>query len=111
MDDVTILLQTAACTARLQKRLEELLTWAQGGSIKSAKSRSLSIRKGARSDNISLSVDSEKILSLVDQPVRSLERLSTADLSEQHVASSVSSQLLDGLKMIDQSPLPGEFKV
>lgn len=110
MDDVTILLQTAACTARLQKRLEELLTWAQRR-IKSAKSRSLSIKKGAQSDNISFSVDSEKILSLVDQPVRSLERLYTADLSEQHMASSVVSQLLDSLKKIDQSPLPGKFKV
>lgn len=109
MDDVTILLQTAACTARLQKRLEELLTWAQRR-IKSAKSRSLSIKKGAQSDNI-LSVDSEKILSLVDQPVRSLERLYTADLSEQHMASSVVSQLLDSLKKIHQSPLPGKFKV
>lgn len=110
MDDVTILLRTAACTARLQKRLEELLTWAQRR-IKSAKSRSLSIKKGAQSDNISFSVDSEKILSLVDQPVRSLERLYTADLSEQHMASSVVSQLLDSLKKIDQSPLPGKFKV
>ena len=47
MNDVTTLLQTAACTARLLKRLEELLAWARM-KIKPPKSRSLSIRKGTQ---------------------------------------------------------------
>ncbi len=59
MDDVTTLLQRAACTAGLLKRLEEQLTWARIR-IKPAKSRSLSIRKGVQNDNISLSVGSER---------------------------------------------------
>lgn len=71
MDDVITVLQTSACTTRLLKRLEELLTWAWMR-IKPAKSRSLSIRKGIQTDNICFTVGSEKILLLVDQPVRSL---------------------------------------
>ncbi len=110
MDDVTTLLQTSACTTGLLKRLEELLTWARMR-IKPAKSRSLSIRKGVRTDNICFTVDSEKISLLVDQPVRSLGRLYTADLSDKHMAASIGSQLLDGLSKIDRSPLPGKFKV
>ncbi|KAL7395412.1 hypothetical protein ABVT39_016252 [Epinephelus coioides] len=110
MDDVTTLLQTSACTARLLKRFEELLTWARMR-IKPAKSRSLSIRKGVRTDSICFTVDSEKIPLLMDQPVRSLGRLYTADLSDKHMAASIGFQLLDGLSKIDRSPLPGKFKV
>ncbi|KAJ8334019.1 hypothetical protein SKAU_G00413380 [Synaphobranchus kaupii] len=110
MDDVTTLLQTAACTNRLLKRLEELLIWARI-KIKPAKSLSLSIRKGARSDNISFSVDGAKIPLLVEQPVRSLGRLYTADLSDKHMTSSIMTQLSEGLGKLDQSHLPGNLVI
>lgn len=75
------------------------------------KSRSLSIRKGARSDNISFSVSGEETPRVADQPVRSLGRLYTAHLSDKNLAVSVTTQLTDGLRQIDQSLLPGKFKV
>ncbi|KAL2078851.1 hypothetical protein ACEWY4_024595 [Coilia grayii] len=46
MDDITTILQTAACTARLLKRIDELVAWARM-KIKPTKSRSLSLRKGS----------------------------------------------------------------
>lgn len=55
MDNVTSLLQTAACTTRLLKRLGELLNRARM-KIKPAKLCSLSICTGIRRDNISFSV-------------------------------------------------------
>lgn len=109
MDDVTTLLQTSACTDRILKRLDELLSWARMR-IKPSKSRSLSIRKGAWNDNISFKVYSEKIPLLVHQPVRSLGRLFSADLSDKHIAVSVGSQLVDGLSRIDQSPLNWSYQ-
>ncbi len=66
MDNITTLLQAAACTTRLLKRLEELLNWVK---IKPAKSCSLSIRKRIKRDTISFSVDGEEIPRLVEQPV------------------------------------------
>lgn len=104
MDDVTTLLQRAACTARLLKRLEELLTWA-GMRIKTNKSHSLSIRKGVRNDSICFSPTA------VRRSRCWWTRLYTADLSDQHMAASVSSQLSDGLTKIDNSLLLGKFKV
>lgn len=92
------------------KRLGELLAWARM-KIKPSKSRSLSIRNGARNDNISFSVDDEEIPRVVDQPVRCLGKLYTTDLSDNHMAASVTSQLLDGLKRVNQSFLPGKLKV
>ncbi|CAL8271355.1 unnamed protein product [Merluccius merluccius] len=56
-----------------------------------------------RNNNISFSVNGEKIPLLVDQPVRSLERLYTADLSDKHMAAIVTSQLSDGLSKIDKA--------
>lgn len=71
MDDITTLLQTAACTTRLLKRLEELLSWARL-EIKPSKSRSLSIRKGVRNDSITFAVGGERIPILAEHPIRSL---------------------------------------
>lgn len=79
--------------------------------IKPAKSHSLSIWKDLRNDNMSFSANGEKIPLLVDQPVQSLGRRYTADLSSKQMAVSVSSQLADGLSKIDQIALPGKFKV
>lgn len=45
---------------------------------------------------------------LVHQPV--LRRPYTADISNRHMAATLISQLMDGLKKI-QSCLPGKFKV
>ncbi|KAL6455729.1 hypothetical protein MHYP_G00355800 [Metynnis hypsauchen] len=47
MDDITTLLQTAACTSRLLKRMDELMSWARM-KIKPSKSHSLSLRSQER---------------------------------------------------------------
>lgn len=52
---------------------------------------------------MSFSANGEKIPLLVDQPVQSLGRRYTADLSSKQMAVSVSSQLADGLSKIDQT--------
>ncbi|KAL6468408.1 hypothetical protein MHYP_G00240850 [Metynnis hypsauchen] len=79
---------------RLLKRFEELLGWARMR-IKPSKSRSLSILKGARNDLISFAVDGERIPLLAEQPVRSLGRLYTADLSDTHMPATIMQQLTD----------------
>ena len=110
MDDVTTILQTAACTRRLLKRIDELVGWARM-KIKPPKSRSLSIRKGLRSDNIIFVAGGENIPLLADQPVRSLGRTYTAELSDRQMGETVRKQLADGLAKINQSQLPGRYKV
>ena len=44
MDDVTSLLQTAACTSRLLKRMDEMVSWARM-KIKASKSHHSVIQK------------------------------------------------------------------
>ncbi len=110
MDDITTVLETAACTTRLLKRIDELVGWARM-KIKPAKSRSLSIRKGVRSDRTIFVAGGEEIPLLADQPVRSLGRTYTADLSDRQMGETVRKQLADGLARINQSQLPGKYKV
>ncbi|KAL0188639.1 hypothetical protein M9458_015738, partial [Cirrhinus mrigala] len=101
MDDVTSLLQTAACTSRLLKRMDELMSWAR---MKIKPSKSLSLN-----DNTIFVVGGEKIPLLSEQPIKSLERQYTADLSDKQMGKTVMKQLSDGLARIDQSQLPGKW--
>ncbi len=110
MDDITTILQTAACTTRLLKRIDELVGWARM-KIKPAKSRSLSLRKGVRSDHTIFVAGGEEIPLLANQSVRSLGRTYTADLSDRQMGETVRKQLADGLARINQSQLPGKYKV
>ncbi len=89
MDDMTTILQTAPCTARLLKRLDELIQWARM-KIKPSKSRSLSIRKAG----------GEKIPLLKEQPVWSLGREYTPELSDRQMGKLVRKQLREGLEKI-----------
>ncbi len=110
MDDITTILQTAACTTRLLKRIDELVGWARM-KIKPAKSRSLSLRKGVRSDHTIFVAGGEEIPLLANQSVRSLGRTYTADFSDRQMGETVRKQLADGLARINQSQLPGKYKV
>ncbi len=56
-------------------------------------------------------MNGERIPLLVEQPVRSLGKLYTADLSDKHMAETIRRQLSEGLGKIDSSHLPGKLKV
>lgn len=110
MDDVTSLLQTAACTSRLLKRMDQLMSWARM-KIKPSKSRSLSLRRGVRNDKAIFVVRGRENPLLSEQPIKSLRRQYTAELSDKQMGRTVMKQLMDGLAKINQSQLPGKYKV
>ena len=74
--------------------------------IKPAKSRSLSIRKGVRDDRTVFSAGGEKIPLLAEQPIRSLGREYTSELSDRQMGRTAQKQLREGLARIDNSQLP-----
>ena len=108
MDDVTSLLQTAACTSRLLRRMDGLMSWARM-KIKPSKSRSLSLRRGVRNDNAIFAIGGEKIPLLSEQQIKSLGRQYTTELSNKQMRRTVVKQLTDGLAKTDQSHLPGKY--
>lgn len=79
--------------------------------IKPSKSRNLSLRKGIRRDHTIFVANGEEIPLLSEQPVCSLGRTYTAELSDKHVGESVRKQLSDGLARVQESQLPGKYKI
>ncbi|CAJ1055532.1 hypothetical protein H4Q32_028574 [Xyrichtys novacula] len=112
MDDVTSLLRMAACTSRLLKRIDKLMSWVRMR-IKPSKSWSLSLRRGVRHDSTIFSVGGEKTPLLSEQPIKSLGRQYTAELTHKQmgrVVMMMMRQLSEDLAKIDQSQLPGKYK-
>lgn len=93
MDDVTSILQMAPCTTRLLNHLDELIGWARL-KIKAEKSRSLSIKKGVPQNN-TFYVGARPIPQLAEQPLKSLGRLYTADLSDKQMGKLAWQQLAE----------------
>ncbi len=110
MDDVTSLLQTAACTSRLLSRMDELMSWA-GMKIKPSKSRSLSLRREVRNESTFFIVGGEKIPFLSEQLIKSLGRQYMVEFRDKHMGRTVMKPLSEGLAKFDQSQLPGKYKV
>lgn len=79
--------------------------------IKLSKSQSLSLRRGVRNENTTFVVGGEKIPLLSEQPIRSLGRQYTAELSDRQMGRNMMKQISEGLAKIDQSQLPGKWEV
>ncbi len=97
MDDVKTILQTALCAARLLKHLDKLMQWAMM-EIKPSKSRSLSIRKGARDDRTMFTAGGEKIPLLKEKSIQSIGRKYISELSNRQMGKLVQKQLREGLE-------------
>lgn len=110
MDDVTSILQAAACTSRLLKRLDELVSWARK-MIKPSKSQSLNLQKGVKNDKTIFVAGGDKTPLLVQQPIQHMGRQYTIELSDKHLGNTIQKQLSDGLSRIDQSQIPGKYTV
>ncbi len=96
MDNVTSLLQTAACTSRLLNRMDELMSWA-GMKIKPSKSRSLSLRREVRNESTFFIVGGEKIPFLSEQLIKSLGRQYMVEFRDKHMGRTVMKPLSEGL--------------
>lgn len=90
--------------------MHELITWARM-KFKAKKSRSLSPWKGVQNNRVTFNIGSENIPLIADQPIRSLGRHYTANLSDKDIGKTTLQQLSAGLAKIDSSQLPGNYKV
>lgn len=95
MDDVISFLQTAACTSRLLKRIDELTSWARM-KIKPPKSWSLSLTRGVRNDSTIFALGGGKIPLLSELPIKSLWRQYKAELMDKQMGRTMMKQLSEG---------------
>ena len=79
--------------------------------FKPQKSISLSLKKGKMNQNINFIVGGQRILTVSEEPVKSLGRWFDESLKDINQAKETSRTLQDGLHKIDRCLLQGKFKV
>ncbi|XP_052268662.1 uncharacterized protein LOC127870041 [Dreissena polymorpha] len=109
MDDLTITTTTHVQARWVLTALQDTVTWARM-KFKPKKSRSLIIKKGKVTKRFTLQVQGEDIPSIIDSPVKCLGKWYDASLKDTNNITRVKNQLQDGLKLIDQTGLPGKFE-
>ena len=109
MDDVTLLTRDATTMEKVLSRLDELVTWSRM-KFKAKKSRSLSFRRGVQCQT-KFQIAGETMPTVKEQPVKSLGRWYAGTLSDRSRGVEVMKQAEDGLKRIENSKLPGKYKV
>ena len=108
MDDITIVAPSGTEVDNSIKRLHELIEWC-AMKFKPVKSRSLSLHKG-KVVPTTYFIGEERILTLAEQPVKSLGRWYSLPLTDRYRGAEVKNQLSVGLNAIDGSGLPGKHK-
>ncbi|XP_066263250.1 uncharacterized protein [Branchiostoma lanceolatum] len=110
MDDLTITTESVLSARWILKSLETATTWARM-KFKAKKCRKLVLRKGKVSDRIQLEIQGEKIPPVTEQPIKSLGKKFDQSLGDQNNIKDFRQQVKKGLQAIEESKLPGKFKV
>ena len=90
-------------------RLDELITWSRMR-FKAKKSRSLTFSKG-RQRQKKFKIAGEEIPTVKEKPVKSLGRWYADTLSDRGRGVEIMKQAEEGLQKIDESKLPGKYKI
>ena len=109
MDDITILTRRHDKMKEVLNRLEELIAWARV-KFKAKKSRSLTLIKGKQVET-KFSIAGETMPTLKEEPVKSLGRLYHGTLNNRSKGIKIQAIAEDGLNKIENSMLPGVFKI
>ena len=109
MDDIALLTQDQHVMQNVLSRLDELITWSRMR-FKAKKSRSLTFSKG-RQKQKRFNIAGEDIPTVKEKPVKSLGRWYADSLSDKGRGVEIMKQAEEGLQKIDESKLPGKYKI
>ena len=91
------------------ERLNMLIAWSRM-KFKASKSRSLTFRNGKQIQR-RFKIGGDHIPTIKEEPVKSLGRLYSGNLTDRHEGVLIQKQAEEGLASIQRSNLPGKFKV
>jgi hypothetical protein len=110
MDDTTVIQNGEKRTKAILDRLDAVISWARM-KFKPSKSRSLSLRKGKVNEKAIFTISGQKILTVAEEPVKSLGRWYNSSLKDTDQGKQVKRMAEEGLETIHQTKLQGRFKV
>ena len=109
MDDITLLTKDQQVMQNVLSRLDQLITWSRMR-FKAKKSRSLTFSKG-RQKQVKFKIAGEEMPTVKEKPVKSLGRWYEGTLSDRSQGVKIMKQAEEGLQKIDESKLPGKYKI
>ena len=109
MDDLTVTTTSVPGCRWILNGLQEMISWACM-SFKTAKSRSLVLKKGKITGKFCFSLGTTKIPSLTEEPVKSLGKVFNCSLREAASTKATNQDMETWVAMVDKSGLPGKFK-
>ena len=109
MDDVTLLTRKSSSMEAVLSRFDQLIIWARM-KFKAKKSRSVTLVKGKQKE-CKYKIAGDTMPTVSEKPVKSLGRIYSGTLSDRHEGITIQEQAEEGLQKIDETPLPGKFKV
>ncbi|CAC5418562.1 unnamed protein product [Mytilus coruscus] len=109
MDDLTVTTSSHIQARWILSALEEVVTLARM-KFKPRKSRSMILRKGQITTKFQLKIQGDEIPTIVDNPIKCLGKWFDDTLKDNTSVKTVQTQVVDWLKKVDKSGLPGKFK-
>ena len=109
MDDVTLLKREHDEMQKVLNKLDKLITRSRM-KFKAKKSRSLTF-SNRRQMQSKFQISGEKMPTIKEQPVKSLGRCYEGNFNDKSRGVQIERQLEDGLKAIDETKLPGKYKI
>ncbi|VDI43606.1 Hypothetical predicted protein [Mytilus galloprovincialis] len=109
MDDLTVTTSSHIQARWILTALEEVVTWARM-KFKPRKSRSMILKKGKITTKFQLKIQGDEIPTIVDNPIKCLGKWFDDTLKDNTSVKTVQSQVVEWLKKVDKSGLPGKFK-
>ena len=102
MDDLTIRTDTHIQARWILKALEETASWARM-TFKAKKSRSLIIKKGKVTQKFELTIQGEKIPSIIGNPIKCLGKWFDETLGDKVNIQRIEQQVREGMRNIDKT--------
>ncbi|KAI8507131.1 hypothetical protein Bbelb_155700 [Branchiostoma belcheri] len=110
MDDLTVTTESVISARYVLRSLSKAASWARM-KFKAKKCRKLVMRRGKICDKLQLEVQGERIPAIAEQPIKSLGKTFDVTLSDKKNIEEFKQQMRDGLEAIENSELPGRYKV
>ncbi|KAI8517813.1 hypothetical protein Bbelb_038300 [Branchiostoma belcheri] len=110
MDDLTVTTESVISARYVLRSLSKAASWARM-KFKAKKCRKLVMRRGKICDKLQLEVQGERIPAIAEQPIKSLGKKFDVKLSDKKNIEEFKQQMRDGLEAIENSELPGRYKV
>ena len=110
VDDMTLITKSAIEARWTLEELNELILWARMR-FKPSKSRSMVLKKGKLDERMKYRIGEEIVPTITEKPIKYLGKWYRSSTNDQESVNDIHKQLMQWMKDVESSGLPGRFKL